>query len=239
MVPSSGLRDLTMDAVVMAGGRGTRLQPLTFSLPKPLLPVGERPIVEILVRQLASQGFRRVFLSIGHKGHLIRAYFNGASVPGTELVFIEEPEPLGTAGALRLLPSDVEHVFVVNGDILADVDFAAVLSGHVGSGFPVTVVVNHHPVPLPYGVFTLDGDAVMEIREKPTLQLPVATGMYALSRAAIDELPSGRTDMPDLLNRLAVRRQVRAHVIEGFWTDVADLAAYEAVNLDAQRWADL
>jgi len=215
------------------------LRPLTFSLPKPLLPVGERPIVEILVRQLVAQAFERIFVSIGHKGHLIRTYFNGAPVPGTELIFVDEQEPLGTAGALRLLPDDVENVFVVNGDILADLDFAAVLRGHVASGFPATVVVDHHAVPLPYGVFTLDGDAVVEIREKPTLQLPVATGMYALSRAAIDELPTGRTDMPELLNRLAARRQVRAHVMEGFWTDVADLAAYEAVNLDAQRWADL
>lgn len=238
MVPSAALRDLTMDAVVMAGGRGTRLQPLTFSLPKPLLPVGERPIIEILVRQLAAQGFQRVFLSIGHKGHLIRAYFNGAPVTGPELCFVEEPEPLGTAGALRLLPSDVEDVFVVNGDILADVNFADVLRGHTESGVAATVVVHHHAVPLPYGVFTLDGDEVVEIREKPTIHLPVATGMYAVSRAAIEAIPQGRTDMPELLNLLAGRRQVRAHVIQGFWTDVADLAAYEAVNLDAQRWAD-
>lgn len=222
----------------MAGGRGTRLQPLTFSLPKPLLPVGERPIVEILVRQLAAQGFHRVFLSVGHKGHLIRAYFNETPIADVDLRYLEEPEPLGTAGALRLLPDEVSDVFVVNGDILTDVDFAAILTGHVGSGFAVTVAVHHHAVPLPYGVFTLDGDRVVEIREKPTVDLPVATGIYAVSRAAIEAMPRGRCDMPDLLNLLAASGQVRAHVIEGFWTDVADLAAYEAVNLDAQRWAD-
>ena len=222
----------------MAGGKGTRLQPLTFSLPKPLLPVGERPIVEILVRQLAAQGFRRVFLSVGHKGHLIRAYFNHVAISDVRLCFVEEDEPLGTAGALRLLPEDVSDVFVVNGDILTDVDFSGLLRGHVGSGFAVTVGVHHHAVPLPYGVFTLDGERIVEIREKPTMRLPVATGMYAVSRAAIDALPPGRCDMPDLLNTLARDGRVRAHVVEGFWTDVADLAAYEAVNLDAQRWAD-
>src|SRR5436190_1707962 len=227
-----------MDAVVMAGGLGTRLQPLTFSLPKPLLPVGERPIVEILVRQLAAQGFARVFLSVGHKGHLIRAYFNEVTVTGVELRFMAEPEPLGTAGALRLLPVDVHDVFVVNGDILTDADFASILRRHVASGATVTVAVHHHAVPLPYGVFTLDGDTVVKIEEKPTINLPVATGMYALSRAAIDALPDGPCDMPTLLNTLAARGQVRAHVFAGFWTDVADLAAYEAVNLDAQRWAD-
>jgi NDP-mannose synthase len=101
------------------------------------------------------------------------------------------------------------------------------------------VVVHHHAVPLPYGVFTIEDGLVVGIEEKPTIHLPVATGMYALSRAAIDALPAGRCDMPALLNNLAAQQQVRAHVIEGFWTDVADLAAYEAVNLDAQRWADL
>lgn len=222
----------------MAGGRGTRLQPLTFSLPKPLLPVGERPIVEILVRQLATAGFDRVFISLGHKGHLIRAYFHDVVIDGVELCFLDEPEPLGTAGALRLLPVDVQEVFVVNGDILTDVDFFDVLSGHVGSGYDITVAVHHHAVPLPYGVFTVDGEKVVEIREKPTVTLPVATGMYAVSRRAIDQMPTGRCDMPDLLNALARDGRVRAHVIDGFWTDVADLAAYEAVNLDAQRWAD-
>jgi len=230
---------MTMDALVMAGGRGTRLQPLTFSLPKPLLPVGERPIVEILVRQLAAQEFSRVFVSVGHKGHLIKTYFAGAAEPDTEVVFLEEQEALGTAGALQLLPGDVQDVFVVNGDILTDIDFASVLQGHRGAGFAATVVVHRHPVPLPYGVITLDQDVVVEVREKPTIELPVATGMYAMSVRALDAFPPGRVEMPDLLNTLAARRQVRAHFMDGFWTDVADLAAYEAVNLDAQRWADL
>lgn len=222
----------------MAGGRGTRLEPLTFSLPKPLLPVGGLPIVEILLRQLTAQGFDRVFLSVGHKGHLIRAYFNEVAVTGVDLRFLAEEEPLGTAGALRLLPADVEHVFVVNGDILTDASFAAILADHLRSGYPMTVAVHQHAVPLPYGVFTLAGDAVVEIREKPTITLPVATGMYALSRPALDALPEGRCDMPDLLNVLAAQGKARAFTITGFWTDVADLAQYEAVNLDAQRWVE-
>lgn len=223
----------------MAGGQGTRLRPLTFSLPKPLLPVGERPIVEILVRQLRRWGFHRVFLSVGHKGHLLRAYFAQAPVAGIELVFLAEDQPLGTAGALRLLPGDLEHCFVVNGDILTDVDFAAVLRGHVAAACALTVVVQRHSVPLPYGVIQFEGGRLVGIQEKPTLTLPVATGMYAVSRSAIAALPAGRCDMPDLLNSLAADGGVRAHETAGFWTDVADLAAYEAVNLDAQRWADL
>lgn len=223
----------------MAGGRGTRLHPLTFALPKPLLPVGERPIIEILLRQLARRSFRRVWVSLGHKGHLIRAYLEQNPVADLELQWLVEDRPLGTAGSLRLLPDDVEHCFVVNGDILTDMDFAAVVTGHIASGFDATAVVHHHDVKLPYGVFELDGPEVRSIEEKPTLRLPVATGMYALSRPAIEALPDGRCDMPDLLNRLGCSGRVRAHVMDAFWTDVADLADYEAVNLDSARWADL
>lgn len=223
----------------MAGGRGTRLHPLTFALPKPLLPVGERPIIEILLRQLARCRFRRVWVSLGHKGHLIRAYLEQNPVADLELQWLVEDRPLGTAGSLRLLPEGVEHCFVVNGDILTDMDLAAVLTGHVASGFDATAVVHHHDVKLPYGVLELDADQVRSIAEKPTLRLPVATGMYALSRTAIEALPDGPCDMPDLLNRLGGSGRVRAHVMEAFWTDVADLADYEAVNLDSARWADL
>lgn len=223
----------------MAGGMGTRLRPLTFALPKPLLPVGARPIVEILLRQLARQGFARVWVSLGHKGHLIRAYLDQNPVDGLDVRWLTEDEPLGTAGSLRLLPPEVEHVFVVNGDILTDVDFAEVLRAHVASGFPATVVVHRHDVSLPYGVLTVDGELVRAIDEKPTLHLPVATGMYALSRAGLDCVGEGRVDMPDVLNRLAAEGRLRAHEIDAFWTDVADLAAYEAVNLDSDRWADL
>jgi len=227
-----------LDAVVMAGGYGTRLQPLTFALPKPLLPVGERPIIEILLRQLARRGFERVWVSLGHKGDLIRAYLDQTRVD-TKIYWLTEDTPLGTAGSLRLLPEDVEHCFVVNGDILTELDFAAVLTAHVASGYAATAVVHRHDIKLPYGVFELDDGVVREIKEKPTLRLPVATGMYALSRAAIESLPEGRCDMPDLLNRLASAGRLRAHEMDVFWTDVADLAAYEAVNLDSDRWADL
>jgi NDP-sugar pyrophosphorylase family protein len=227
-----------MNALVMAGGRGTRLQPLTFSLPKPLLPVGERPIVEIIIRQLASFGFERVFVSLGHKGHLIRAYLSEAAIDDVTVSYLTEDTPLGTAGALRLLPPDVERVFMINGDILTKVDFGAVTRGHVDAAdFALTVVVHHHAVPLPYGIFSLDGERVTHIDEKPTLHFPVATGMYVVDRRAIGALPEGRSDMPDLINRLAERNLVRAHLIDQFWTDVADLADYERVNVDSE-WAD-
>jgi NDP-sugar pyrophosphorylase family protein len=227
-----------VDALIMAGGQGTRLRPLTFSLPKPLLPVGERPIIEIILRQLRQHGFTRVFVSVGFKGHLIRAYLAEVTIDGLEVVFVTEEEPLGTAGALRLLPDDVDQLFMINGDILTAVDFGRVLREHAEAKTQcITVVVHQHAVPLPYGVFRLDGVAVTGVDEKPTLHMPVATGMYALDRRAIDALPVGRSDMPDLINDLAARGAVRAHLIDEFWTDVADLADYEAVNLDADRWA--
>lgn len=223
----------------MAGGMGTRLQPLTFSLPKPLLPVGERPIIEIIIGQLRRAGFERVFISLGHKGHLIRAYLSEAPLGDVRVEYLREETPLGTAGALRLLPEDVDHLFVINGDILTKTDFANVLAGHRADGdAALTVVIHRHDVPLPYGVFQLDGERVLGIEEKPTLKIPVATGMYALDRRAVDAIPTGRSDMPDLINALARERRVRAHLIDEFWTDVADLVDYEQVNLDGDQWSD-
>lgn len=222
----------------MAGGRGTRLQPLTFSLPKPLLPVGGKPILEVLLRQLRRGGFQRVFVSVGHKGHLVRAYLNELALPDLEVVCISETEPLGTAGALRLLPPDVQHLFVVNGDILTESDHAAVLAAHIAAGLPLSLVVHHHAVPLPYGVIDLDGDRITGIREKPVLRMPVATGMYALTLPSVlPYLPEGRADMPQLVEALAARGEVRAEITEAFWTDVADLADYERIEVDGERWA--
>lgn len=230
---------MTMDALVMAGGKGTRLQPLTFALPKPLLPVGERPILEIIIRQLRRLGFERVFVSVGHKGHLIKAYLSEVDIDGINISYLTEAEPLGTAGPLRMLPDDVDDVFMINGDILTRVDFAAVLRNHRASdGAALTVVVHHHEVPLPYGVLDLADDRIVAIREKPVMRFPVATGMYAVSRSVIDELPSQHTDMPDLINALAARGLVRAHVIDEFWTDLADLADYERINVDGDAWTD-
>ena len=225
----------------MAGGLGTRLQPLTFSLPKPLLPVGERPIIEIIISQLRRGGFDRVFVSLGHKGHLIRAYLSEAPLGDIQVEYLREESPLGTAGALRMLPADVEDLFMINGDILTKTNFAGVLEGHRNAPgeASLTVVVHHHAVPLPYGVFELDGDDVVSIEEKPTLHIPVATGMYALDRRAIDVIPQGRSDMPDLINILTPQRRVRAHLIDEFWTDVADLVDYEQVHLDGDQWSDV
>jgi len=229
-----------MDALIMAGGQGTRLRPLTFSLPKPHLPVGERPILEIIIRQLRRHGFQRVFVSLGFKGHLIRAYLTEAAIEGIEVHCLAEPEPLGTAGPLRLLPPDVDNIFMINGDILTGLDFGRVIRDHEADGTAyLTVVVHNHEVPLPYGVFDIEDGRIQGIREKPVLQMPVATGMYALDRRAIEEVPHGRSDMPDLINRLVATNRVRAFMSEEFWTDVADLADYERVNLDAERWNSL
>jgi NDP-mannose synthase len=228
-----------MDALVMAGGLGTRLRPLTFSLPKPLLPVGGRPILEVLLRQLQRDGFTRVFVSVGHKGHLVRSYLNELRLDGVEVSCLSEDTPLGTAGALRLLPPDVKHLFVVNGDILSESDHGWVLRAHRTAGLPMTVVVHHHAVPLPYGVIELDGDLVTGIQEKPTLHMPVATGMYALDvPRVLPLLPEGRSDMPDLVLALAARGEARAQITTAFWTDVADLADYERIELEGERWAE-
>ena len=224
----------------MAGGFGTRLQPLTFSLPKSLLPVGDKPIIEIILRKLRRHGFQRVFVSVGHKGHLIRAFITQLELEGLDIVFVAEDEPLGTAGPLRLLPAEVDELFLINGDILTDLDFAEVTHGHRrarrrvhdGGRAPSS---RHAPLRRPHDR-RRPGD-----RDRREADDPLAGRDRDVRRRrarTCRRLPPGRFDMPDLIRMLARDGHVRAHMLEGHWTDVADLADYEKVNLEGTRWAD-
>ena len=226
---------------VFAGGKGTRLRPLTLAVPKPLLPVGTRAILEIILHWLAREGIRRIFVSVGYRGYLVRAYLREIDLGGVEVTMVEEDVPLGTAGPLSLLPPGDEPVFVMNGDVLCRAPVSKALVAHERSGADLTMLVQDHPVPLPYGLVDSVDGAVTGIREKPVVRFRVATGMYVVSRSALAFLEPGvRCDMPDLITGLiSEKRQVRQFEFDEFWTDVADLADYEKVNLEAEQWEDL
>jgi NDP-mannose synthase len=226
-----------MRAVILAGGSGTRLRPYTTVLPKPLIPVGERPILELILRQLAAAGFTGIDLCVGHLSELIRAYFaDSATRPdGLELRYRREEEPLGTEGALHLIDRPEEPFLVMNGDILTTLDYAQFLRFHAAHGAALTIASHRKDVQLALGVIESDGGQVSGFIEKPALRYEVSMGIYAYSPNALDHVPPRRFDFPDLvLALLDAGESVATYHFEGPWFDIGTrdeheraVAAYE------------
>ncbi|MDX6585746.1 MAG: NDP-mannose synthase [Solirubrobacterales bacterium] len=232
-----------MRAVILAGGVGTRLRPYTTVLPKPLVPVGERPILELILNQLHAAGFTRADLCVGHLGGLIRAYLSESGVvpDGLEVHYQWEEEPLGTAGALRLIDRPDDPFLVMNGDILTTLDYGDFLRGHSDGGAALTIATHRKDVPLALGVIESEGETVTGYVEKPTLHYNVSMGIYAYSPWALDHVPEGRFDFPDLvLKLLAEGERVDSHPFEGEWFDIGTRDEHEhavsAFEADPERY---
>lgn len=223
-----------MRAFVLAGGRGSRLHPFTTVIPKPLVPVGEMPILEILLRQLKAQGFERVTISVGYLAALIESYCGDGSRWGLEVDYVREDEPLGTAGALSLL-SDLEEdrILVTNGDILTDLDLGAVTRDH-DPREGATICANTRTVSIDFGVIRKDGGGCLaSYDEKPTLSYEVSMGVNVISAWALKThvLAGQRLDMPDLMRRLvADGHRVRIRNTEAYWLDMGRMADLETAT---------
>lgn len=228
-----------MDAVVMAGGKGKRLRPLTYAIPKPLLPVGERPILEILLSQLKKHGFKRAIISIGYKGELIRSYLGDGSRLGIPVEYVEEENALGTAGALGLVKDRLKKPFLmVNGDILTKLDFSRLYKFHVSEKAVMTVGGIEYKVRIPFGVIENDNGHVRGITEKPTASYLVAGGVYALSPEALTRVADGqRLDLPDLMAGLVREgKKVLTYKITEPWLDVGKMSDYERATREVASW---
>jgi NDP-sugar pyrophosphorylase family protein len=226
-----------MQALILAGGRGTRLAPFTVSFPKPLVPVGERPILHHLVDQLRDAGCNEIVLSVNHLASLVEAYFGDGRNFGLPIRYAREQTPLGTAGPLGVTTGLAEHFLVLNGDILTDVDFAALYRDHCASGAVATIVTFRRDVAVTLGVVVDDGNGrLAEYREKPTLSFEVSTGIYALSREVVSSVPPGRPmDMPDLMRALVDQgRSPRLYRHSGRWLDIGRAEDYQ---LAQELWA--
>lgn len=227
---------LPLRAVVMAGGFGKRLGALTESLPKPMLPVGGRPLLERIVDQLRDAGIDRVQLTTHYRAEEIRGHFRDGSDFGVEIDYVNEDEPLGTAGALGLLdPVDEHPILVLNGDIVTDADFRALHRFHNEHEAEMTVGVWPYEVRVPYGVIESDGPDVTGISEKPIVRAFVNAGIYLLNPAVCRAIPRGaRLDMPDLIEQLlASGRRVISFPLREYWLDIGELEAYERALVDA------
>lgn len=225
---------------LLAGGRGHRLRPLTDECPKPMLPVGGRPMLQIIVESLVRQGFRRFYISVNYKREMVREHFGDGSLWDAEIRYIEEDEqmPLGTAGALSLLPQiPNEPVIVMNGDILTKVAFGALLDFHTEHASVGTMCVRDYVLQVPYGVVETDDHRLSEILEKPVHRFLVNAGLYVLERAAIELVPHNHSyDMPMLFEELA-RRKLAATVfpIREYWLDIGRIDDFNKANDDYIR----
>lgn len=228
-----------MKAVVLAGGKGVRLRPLTYTIPKPLLPVGEKPILEEIIERLRGQGFAEIIIAVGYRAELIETYFRDGAPFGVHIAYVRETEPLGTAGPLSLVRDQCaldasEPLLVMNGDILTDLDMRALLAHHERAGNDITVATRDHVLQHPYGVIEVDGDRITGIVEKPEVTDVVSAGIYAISPRALDAVPAGRAfDMPDLVNAtIASGRRAGAYPFTDEWRAIDGLDQLE----DAARW---
>jgi NDP-sugar pyrophosphorylase family protein len=233
-----------MRAVILAGGRGSRLTPFTVVIPKPLVPIGEMPILEILIRQLKAQGFDWITLSVGYLSTLIEAYCGDGSRWDVRLDYVREAEPLGTAGFLGLVDDlDEDRLLVVNGDTLTDLDMGQVYREHDPSD-AATICSNRRTSTVEFGVLDVDDSGLLRsYTEKPSMHYDVSMGVNVLSAWAIDAFVVSRAyvDMPDLLLRLQeAGKVVRVRRTDAYWLDMgrmSDLeAAVEAFSADPARF---
>jgi NDP-mannose synthase len=233
-----GDRDPTRRAVILAGGKGTRLAPYTTVLPKPLMPIGDRAILDVVVRQLAGHGFTDLVFAVGYLAHLIKAVFGDGSSYGVSIDYHVEDEPLGTAGPLALVDNMDDTLLALNGDVLTSLDYRRVWEAHRRAGNALTIATQRRTVRSEYGVLDVNGtgevQTVTGYEEKPEIPYIVSMGVYLVEPRAIEQIPSGRHfDIPDLvLALLDAGEQVGAYPFDGYWLDIGRHDDYEQALAD-------
>jgi len=216
--------------VLMVGGLGKRLHPLTESIPKPLLSVGEKPILEGIIENFEVQGFRNIFLAVNHQANQIEEYFGDGSSLGVNISYVRESERLGTAGALSLLPHVPKHpIIVMNGDLLTQVKFENLLRFHGEQNASATMAVREYDIEIPFGVVSQKGDRISSIEEKPVHSYYVNAGIYALNPEALSVVPSNELfNMTTLFEKLMEDgRKTSAFPLREYWIDVGRIEEYE------------
>lgn len=227
-------------AVVLAGGKGTRLRPYTVVFPKPLMPVGEYPILEIVIRQLVQHGFERITLAVNHQAELIKAFFADGSKWGVVVDYSLENEPLGTMGPLRLINDLPEHFLIMNGDVLTDLNYGTFHSEHTGNERLFTISSHRREHRMDYGVLDVGPDhRLRNFQEKPKTSYEVSMGVYMASRRILKFLPPAGpygfdTLMLDLLKN---DQEVDVKAFEGYWLDIGrpDDYAQAIAEFDAMK----
>jgi len=227
-------------AVILAGGRGTRLRPYTTVFPKPLMPIGDKPILEIIIRQLKAQNFKEIVLLVGHLGELIMAFFGDGSKFGVTIRYSKEEQPLGTVGGLGLIKEQLDDTFLlVNGDTLTTLNFSDLIDYHKRNEATATIALKQRQVNIDFGVVEIDrsNNAVKGYTEKPTLERLVSMGVSALHPDALGFIkPNECLDFPQLIkNLLAGGKTVNGYIFDGYWLDIGRPDDYERANTEFEE----
>jgi NDP-sugar pyrophosphorylase family protein len=210
-------------AMILAGGKGTRLAPITESIPKPMVRVAGRPILERLVLHLMSHGIRNIYLAVNYLAEMIEKHFGDGSALGCEIHYLREDQPLGTGGPLTLLPKGLDSpVLVLNGDLITQCDFGKMLDFHDRGKYVATFGIRPYTLNIPFGVARVEGDRLVDIREKPTESVMINAGIYVLSQKAIELVPQNQSyPITDLFAKcISLGMPVGAHPVEEDWEDV-------------------
>jgi NDP-sugar pyrophosphorylase family protein len=228
-----------MKAIILAGGRGTRLRPFTTVIPKPLVPVGDRAVLEILLDNLRMHGVHDVIMCVNHYAELIKAYFGDGSRYGLKIDYSLETAPLSTVAPLKLIKDLPENFLVMNGDLLTELDFAEFFNYHLQQDSLLTVATYQRDVHVDFGVIDIDTDfnQAVEFKEKPTYHFNVSMGVYAFNRRVLDFVPENRSFgfdnlMATLLN---LQQPVNVYRYDGYWLDIGRPADYEKANADIEK----
>ncbi len=230
-----------MQAIILAGGKGTRLAPYTTILPKPLMPIGDMPILEIVILQLKKHGFTRIVLAVGHLAGLIEAYFGDGSKLGVKISYSREDEPLGTAGPLSLIEGLDENFLVMNGDILTNINYSELMRYHLENGALTTISMYTKDVPISLGVLELDGKGnIVDYIEKPVLKYKVSMGIYIFNKKILGYIERGKyLDFPDLIKKLIREGEnIRGYMFEGYWMDIGRHEDYSKVLEEFEKVRD-
>ena len=222
--------------VLMAGGQGQRLRPLTDETPKPMLPVGDKPLLETVLGQVREAGFGKVLMAVNFQAQVIEQHFGDGQEVGLDISYLHEPHALGSAGALNLARAELDEPFIVmNADLLTNVNLSALLSFHKDGGDLITVGVRRFELEVPYGVVEIEDGQVSSLREKPAFGFFVNAGVYAVQPAAVSLLPSELEafNMTDLVDAaLAQGARVGSFPIREYWLDIGQLADYQRAHSD-------
>ncbi|WNO07849.1 sugar phosphate nucleotidyltransferase [Teredinibacter sp. KSP-S5-2] len=227
-----------MEAVLLAGGKGTRLRPLTLTFPKPLVPLGHKPIIEVLLNKLKNSGIFDVTISTGYLPELIKAVCGNGDKFGLNIQYSHEQQPLGTAGPIGLMEFSTEHIIVMNGDLLTTMSFKNISDHHLQEGADVTIGVYQREVKIDFGVVDMDENSnFIGFQEKPVFNYDVSMGVNILSKRARDMIvPNERLDMPDLIMKVHnAGGKVSCYREDCYWLDIGRMDDYAQAQEDFEN----
>lgn len=223
--------------VILAGGKGTRLRPYTVAMPKPLVPLADKPILEIIIIQLVKQGFERVIMAVNHQADIIMAYFGEGEKWKIKIEYSLEDTPLGTMGPLRLIRDLPDHFLVMNGDVLSDIEYASFLDDHIKSGKIFSIASYRRTQKNDYGVLEVDDNILTGFTEKPEIQFVVSMGIYAVSKRAIEFIPIDQYFGFDMLMSSFLEKKIEVAIYEhaGYWMDIGRPEDYIRADRDIEE----